>query len=379
MATYYVDGTNGNDAYDGTSPTFVSGSIGPKKTLTAMEAKPVAAGDLVHVRAGTYRETLTCGVSGTAGNPIEYRGDYAGAVWAGGGVVRITGSDNDQTATRNSCIAATSKNYRTFTGFAFNSYTMYGIALNACANVTITKCFFENGNLVNGRPVDCAGAGQANVTISNCVALGGDSGVMFTHTSTVNNTAHLVSNCIFVGAGRVGNGGVSIVRVGGITVRNCHILYCASGVRVITALAAGQTVTVNNCIVTGSNNTAVGATTLGELVEDYNMFYGNISDRSNVNTGGNSKSYPPLFDPRWFFQLVTAAAASQVVSPFDLASYSQLINLAGTSPTTTDLRGTSAIGGTREFGALEYDPSLKIQGGGGGAVSISPLRGRLGG
>lgn len=48
------------------------------------------------------------------------------------------------------------------------------------------------------------------------------------------------------------------------------------------------------------------------------------------------------------------------ISPFDLSSYSQLINVAGTSPTTTDLRGKSVIGAQREWGALEYDSSLSI-------------------
>ena len=52
-----------------------------------------------------------------------------------------------------------------------------------------------------------------------------------------------------------------------------------------------------------------------------------------------------------------------MLTPFDLASYSQLVNVAGTSPTTTDLRGTSVIGAQREWGALEYDSTLKIEAG----------------
>jgi len=49
----------------------------------------------------------------------------------------------------------------------------------------------------------------------------------------------------------------------------------------------------------------------------------------------------------------------KLITPFDLSADSQLIDVAGTSPTTTDMRGTSAIGGVRELGALEYDTSLE--------------------
>ena len=51
----------------------------------------------------------------------------------------------------------------------------------------------------------------------------------------------------------------------------------------------------------------------------------------------------------------------KIISPFDLSSDSQLISGSGTSPTTTDMRGTSAIGGIREWGALEYDSELLIK------------------
>ena len=44
------------------------------------------------------------------------------------------------------------------------------------------------------------------------------------------------------------------------------------------------------------------------------------------------------------------------------------------NPTLPDMRGTLTQGAQRDWGPLEYDPTLKIQAGGGGgaAVSISP-------
>lgn len=370
MATYYVDGTNGNDTYDGTSPTFVSGTTGPKKTLTSMEAKPVAAGDLVHVRPGVYRETLTCGVSGTNGNPIEYRGDYTGAIWAGGGVVCITGSNDDKTSVRNNAVTGT-KDYRKFVNLAFVLTSQQGIAITTTGTV-VDRCYFDKAN-----GVQFAGTGTANsVTNSMIVARDGAIGVEFVHTATVDNAGHVVNNCLFWGARF---NAVASNRVGGIVIGNSTFVGPAYGVRVLTIPAAGQTITVNNCVFTGCSLYGVGSASAGYIVEDYNIFFSNQVDRQNVSPGANSVSFAPLFDARWFFQLVTATAANQVVTPFDLSSWSQLINLAGASPTATDMRGTSAIGGTREIGALEYDSSLKIQGGSGGAVSIGPSRRGLGG
>src|SRR3972149_365873 len=112
MTLRYV-GPGGSDANSGLTWAL------RKLTLNGVEDTPVVAGDTIYVGPGTYRETLTVDVSGTAGNPITYIGDYSGANTDGiGGVVRITGSDNDQSATRAQCItAATTKDYRTFQGF----------------------------------------------------------------------------------------------------------------------------------------------------------------------------------------------------------------------------------------------------------------------
>ncbi len=94
----------------------------------------------------------------------------------------------------------------------------------------------------------------------------------------------------------------------------------------------------------------------------------------NVDVGAHSVTYPPLFDSRWFFEMVNGGS---MITPFDLASYSQLINVAGTSPTTADMRGTTVQGTQREWGALEYDSTLDIEAGSGGAVSIQPTSGRI--
>lgn len=364
MTERYVDGTNGNNSWDGLSPTFVNGTNGPKATLNGAEDTPVVAGDLVHVRPGVYRETLTVDVSGAAGNAIEYRGDYAGLIWpsSAGQVVRITGSDNDQTATRANCISGASRNYRTFTGFQLDTVTGNLINLSGWISGIIDKCLLYPPSAAAASILIQAGA-QLSCTVKNSffVGHGNQSGIIISHSSAINNSGHVIQNCIFTG----GLQGVRIDRVGGATVKNClFVSRPNTGIHIVTALTVGQTTTVDNCVFQGCA-TALSATATGEITEDYNTFFACTTNRTNTNTGANSVTYPTLFDARWFFQLVNAGAgpnhATQLISPFDLSQWSQLINLAGTSPTTTDMRGTAVQGAQREWGALEYDPTLSIK------------------
>jgi len=346
MTTRYV-GIGGNDGNSGLTWAL------RKLTLNGVEDTPVVANDTIYVGPGTYRELLTCDVSGTAGNPITYIGDYSGVNTDGvGGVVRITGSDNDQTATRASCVlAGAAINYRTFQGFSMDGCTGNFISSNsfACTNWIIQKSMFKT--MAASSLIRCDTQSN-NWTIQECTFFGQGNAnvVLFFHSSTYSDSANLVQNCLFM----TGNPGILSTRVGGITVKN-SVFTSRNGVQVGTALAGGQTVTVNNCIF-AFETVALSATVAGEIVENYNTFSGNNTDRTNTNTGANSVTYPPLFDSRWFFELVSGKG--RMVSPFDLASYSQLVNLAGTSPSTTDMRGTAVIGAQREYGALEYDPTL---------------------
>jgi len=365
VATRYV-GPGGNDANSGLTWAL------RKLTLNGVEDTPVQAGDTVYVGPGTYREALTCDVSGVAGSPITYIGDYTGANTDGvGGMVRITGSNNDQTQTRSACITCgAQRNYRTFRGFLADMATQWTISSGSGfggVGWVIEQCAIQTGGGVDTSGVIANGANQSGWTVRNCLFFGAvrqTTGVQFYHSANVDNAGHLVESCIF--AASYYGMGVSLTRVGGVTVRNCVFAGPLSAVRIGTALTPGQVVTVNNCIIGGCGQ-ALYATALGELVEDYNALFGNGTDRTNVAVGAHSNAYPPLWDMRWFFQLLNEgagpASATQVVTPFDLASYSQLLNVAGTAPPTTDLRGTAIQGAAREWGALEYDSTLKVESG----------------
>lgn len=366
MTTRYV-GAGGSDAANGL--TWAT----RKLTLNGVEDSPVAAGDTVYVGPGTYRESLTIDVAGGAGTPIVYIGDYTGANTDGvGGVVRITGSDTDQTAARTSCItAASTRSNRTFRNFLLNYTSGNIVVLSASSsNWIFEQCYFETGA---GTCIVINGTGTGHI-IRRCFFFGRGNGIQIIHTATVDNTNQLIENCIFLIGGSASGQAVRVDRVGGVVCKNCTVLASASAFRVNTALTVGQTFTVNNCLILNSN-VGCQSTTATELAENFNTFYGNATDRSTTNAGANSVTYDPLLDSRWFFQLVNAGAGpnsvTQLITPFDLASYSQLANLAGTSPPTADIRGTTIQGAAREWGPFELDTTLKIAGsaaGGGGPL-----------
>jgi hypothetical protein len=246
------------------------------------------------------------------------------------------------------------------------------VSLTTATYFTLDKCMVGQNFCVNTVAINCAGSGQSNVTISNCIITGGagNGGILFTHTVAVDNCGHAVDNCLIYG-GSVAPVAINDARIGGITVRNCGVGWFRQGVRVNTALTAGQTLTVNNCVFWGTES-ALLATTTSEFSENYNTFAPDVSTaRTNVNAGANSVTRPPLFDSRWFFEMVNGG---RLVTPFDLASYSTLVEYnSGTGAPSTDMRGVSQVGTYREWGALEHSANYQI----GGPVSIAPLGGRL--
>lgn len=289
MTTYYV-GPMGNDNNSGrTWATRLA-------TLNGAEDKPVVAGDTVYVAPGVYRETLTVDVSGTAGAYISYIGDVSGEHTGGiGGPVRVTGSDNDQTATRANCITQIAgRDYRLFRGFTFDMTT--GFLINGAQSPEhwiIEDCSFSDTNSFS---IEMAGDDQVDIRIRRCAFLGActqtTSRLRFNSGGGIQDSDHVVENCLFIGGGH----GVNIDDVGGIDIRNCLFYNIDNGVRITDALPVGYTaVNIENCICV-SNNLAVRAINLGEIVENYNTFYRNNTDRTNVNVGGNSVAYPPLFE-----------------------------------------------------------------------------------
>lgn len=312
---------------------------------------------------------------------IVYVGDYLGTNTDGiGGLVRISAAAaNEQTASRSNCVVAATKSYVHYSGFLLDCPSSQAVQLNTgCTHIWFDKCYF-NGIAGSSSCIQIQDASQSNCTISNSVILGAQSNsINFTHTSAVNDSAHVIQNCIIM-ANSV-SPGLQIVRIAGATVRNCLFWGTRQGILINNAVTVGQCVAVFNSTFVACN-TAVSATATSEIMEDYNRFTGNAGARTNVGTGAHSVAY--LFNPdsRWFFQLLFLGAgpnsATQVISPFDLASFDAIINVAGLYPPATDIRGTAIISTNREYGPLEYDSTLNIKnspGGGGRTVVVGTGR-----
>lgn len=334
MTTYYV-GKGGSDAADGL--TWAN----RKLTLNGAEDIPVAASDTVYVGPGAYREQLTLDVSGTAGNPITYIGDWTGANTDGvGGTVRVTGTDDDQfSGNRNYCILDnnTARNYRTFRGFLFDGWGLSGIRADGTGtNWIIEDCVFsDNGG---GASIRVAGASQASWTIRRCFFWGGQQWIDFTHSSVVNNTSHAIQNCLFFGGGGTSGGTLRTTRVGGIAIKNCTYRGGVNAVIVAVALDTGQTVTINNCFLSWLT-VALQGTVTGEIVEDYNNFFWNQTNRTSTATGANSTNgqmINPLL-PNVF----NTIRSFQPWHMFMLNEWSIFRGKTGSSPATDDFYGVT--------------------------------------
>ena len=368
MTTRYV-GSGGNDGNSGLTWAL------RKLTLNGVEDTPVVAGDTVYVGPGVYREMLTCDVSGAAGSPITYIGDVTGEHTDGvGGIVRITGSDNDTTATRNYCITGTTISYRTFRGLAFDMATSIGVygGADTRTNWIIEDCSFRL--LVIGVQAG-NGANQANWTIRRCYfdlsTITNSYGVQITHTATVNNTGHVIENCIFRGA-YISN---AVARVGGVTVRNNLFLQPSlRAVAITAALAAGQTLTVYNNVFHGcfSQAACYAVAADGTFIEDYNAFFQNTTARTNVAVGAHSNTYPPLFDP--------PILLDGFALPWQfgrLSKWSQIARIAdGGTYATDDYNGfpRPVTDGNRSWGAVQYPGAARetttIDGSSGASIKL---------
>ncbi len=196
MTVRYV-GPGGDDGNTGL--TWVN----RKGTLNGVEDTPVAAGDIIWVGPGVYREALTCDISGSAGNVIEYRADITGKNTNGvGGLVRITGldADTDTTTTRANILLINSRSYRKFSGFLMDNWNGRGIQITSGANITIERwgaigCI-DNAVTSTGQffIAKAGGSGASvNVVVDGCWMMGsngsfyGTYGIGSTHEPTIRN------------------------------------------------------------------------------------------------------------------------------------------------------------------------------------------------
>lgn len=340
MAIYYIKpaADGGNDSNDGLSYNTALA------TFNAAEAK-VTAGDIVRIAPGRYRQTHTCTTSGSSGNPITFYGDVSGVYTDQvGGEISITGSDDDINITRSNGISVNSRSYRFFIGIVVDLCSANGIDINNGNYTTIEDCNFnctgDDGiGIVSG----------TNLTVRRCnFTLQQNAGINISNGSAIDNAAHVIENIKTL---MVRNFGVRINNVGGVIVRDSTINGADRGVHLTSTLSGTATkINVYDCIFVG-NDMAVQASTSGDLLENFNNFYGNHGDRTNVAVGANSNTYPPLF------RMPRLLAGHRLEDSWaELSSYSPLRNMTGSNAGSTDFFGLSrpATASKHNPGAIQY-------------------------
>jgi hypothetical protein len=282
MANAYVSST-GSAAYPGT--------VNAPTSLTLAFSSAVA-GDIVYIAPGTYRGTFTLGVSGSAGNTIQFIGD-AGATQAisgiSPGIVRITNIITDTAFPTNATmLTATSCSYFSFEGIYFDGYgtTISQTALNltTCSNFSFTKCSF--GNIRQTAVVITTSAGVAvNASFSKCTFAG--TGIAFgAPTHSVNYSVGLtLTDCFALGnliTMATAAGGSSSTNGGNVVIYNC----CGFGGTPLLLYSTNTAVpsVVRNCIFNAFNGFVHGGTA-GSCDEDYNVIFG---DYFGMNVGANT-------------------------------------------------------------------------------------------
>ena len=188
----YVN-TSGNDNYNGESPVFVSGTIGPKKTIKNATNTVINDGT-IHIAAGTYNENNIADFS----KNINFIGEDKYKTKVDGNKLGGIFSVGAQGVTYSYSFT----NLQFLNGSAFNG----GAISNTCGNIFIDNCIFKN-NKANyaGAAIFSFGTGgaPASININNCnftnntapngVIYNGLSSVSVTGSDFTNNTGTTTS------------------------------------------------------------------------------------------------------------------------------------------------------------------------------------------
>ena len=148
---FYVDATNGSDAYPGTSADSAYQTISKVNGLTF-----TGSDSILFKRGETWAEQLTVPSSGTSGNPITF-----GAYGTGADPV-IDGED-----TRNYCVSLSDKDYVTITNLKFKGAVVSGVYADDSDNMILSNCTFDS-NTFHIQAGDMTGTTNVNdISISN--------------------------------------------------------------------------------------------------------------------------------------------------------------------------------------------------------------------
>jgi len=269
--TYYI--TSGEGPYEVDSIT----------DATHLElVKPWSGPDLTGLVYKIYR-------------PVYLIGDVSGTETDGiGGVVRITGSDDDETTNRALGISADTDNYWMIRGFRIDTCTTSAIYGDTCTYFTIEDCVFAD---VDGYPVNFDDSDQT--TVRRCIGMGAYSagGVYLYSNPVSDNGQNLLENLYLDCGGDM----IIIARTGGTTIKNCTSGFASYSLITTNNQTVGTGVFVHDCLLhnqctTVGGSAALEAAVLGQIIEQYNNLFSNVLDRKvgTVGIAANSTTYPYL-------------------------------------------------------------------------------------
>lgn len=299
MATYYVR-TTGSDGAAGTSAGTAWLTIGK-----ALGAAGIASGDTVYVGAGTYRETVSVGMtSATVETSViaDVDGSHTGDA---GPVVWTAYTTNDTTVpSATVTLNLNGKDFLTFTGFTIvgagaSPSCVAGSTVNSI-NIKFQNCTFIPARVAAGGAAFAMTASAdiaSNWTIERCAFLAGGGAILqFTLTRNASSTfghAIVIRNCLFVGhagtgyAVQVTTTGGGSGTPGGVSVVNCTSI----GPPLVVTSSANISTTTNNIVVTGNfvicqTSGALSANTSGQITSSYNLIHPHSATAlTNVSAG----------------------------------------------------------------------------------------------
>ena len=347
MATAYVSPA-GSAAYPGTVSV-------PTSLATALSS--AGAGDIVYLAPGSYRGTFTLGVSGTAGNVIQFIGDPKATQAIAGiaaGIVRITNYLSDTANPTDAVLfTATSRSYWSFSGIYFEGFRssgFYAHTLTTCSNFSYDKCVF-----VVGRGGACSistSAGVAlNAAFTKCVFSVQNNGFA-TNISAPVHSGNYNLNLSY--ADCTANSTLVIVafsngntNANGVTVYNCFTQF-KEGVQIYTTNTAHPSY-VYNSIFYSPSSFAIYVQGGGTVIENYNLVYGSIA---GITQGANS-FYAGSSGIDFGYSAINQLAGPLVNGPF---SGSRLVSagISSGAPLTDQYGTTWLTPSTPTMGAVEF-------------------------
>lgn len=366
MATYYVR-TDGNDGNAGTGPA--SGNAW-QTVGKALGVAGIASGDTVYIAPGTYRESVTVGMTSATVETLVI-GDVDSSQFSdiAPGVVRLTAyTTNDTTAPSGANVLNTNgKNNLTFQDLLINGGTtaavsILGVSIKFLRCCVITGARSVNCFLITGT-VDVSNA----ITIDSCVCQGSGTTVVAINLPTSSaadyDTNILIKNSVLTSWGAtsilVAGTGALAFKAGGVRVFNCS-LFGGTSMNVSTAVLASTAPNqceIYNCVLLGGSGLA--ANTLGQLIENYNLIYGTLN-YTNVTAGANSVASTTTMTHALMMDFGSSALWGFVPRPWlePMSGSPQLgRGTSGSATVTTDIlsrpRPSGGASASKSWGAYE--------------------------